>query len=93
MRVRPIIFENIHKSWSPETAAHLLAILKRISHNLPHSYLLKGHPYDNDRMDSFHSILKRKEVYWKAYQIFTEVQAAIGWTINFYNRNRISNVD
>ncbi|KAA8346585.1 MULTISPECIES: IS3 family transposase, partial [Leuconostoc] len=26
------------------------------------------------------------------YQTLTEVQAAIGWYINFYNRNRISNV-
>ncbi|MCT4389644.1 hypothetical protein EFS57_04445 [Leuconostoc falkenbergense] len=28
----------------------------------------------------------------KAYQALTQVQAAIGWYINFYNRNRISNV-
>ncbi|WP_273713274.1 hypothetical protein [Leuconostoc mesenteroides] len=28
----------------------------------------------------------------KAYQTLTEVQAAIGWYIDFYNRNRISNV-
>ena len=28
----------------------------------------------------------------KAYQTLTEFQAAIGWYINFYNRNRISNV-
>ncbi|MCT4420779.1 IS3 family transposase, partial [Leuconostoc falkenbergense] len=39
-----------------------------------------------------HSILKREEVYLKAYQTLTEVQAAIGWYINFYNSNRISNV-
>ncbi|MCT8388476.1 transposase [Leuconostoc lactis] len=36
--------------------------------------------------------LMREEVYLKAYQTLTEVQAAIGWYINFYNRNRISNV-
>ncbi|EBH4280606.1 hypothetical protein FKX73_15380 [Listeria monocytogenes] len=47
---------------------------------------------DNSRMEAFHSILKREEVYLKAYQTLTEVQAAIGWYINFYNRNRISNV-
>ncbi|MBZ5953052.1 integrase core domain-containing protein [Leuconostoc gelidum subsp. gasicomitatum] len=54
--------------------------------------MIKGHPYDNGRMEAFHSILKREEVYLKAYQTLTEVQAAIGWYINFYNRNRISNV-
>ena len=59
---------------------------------LKHSYSLKGHPYDNGRMEAFRSILKREEVYLKAYQTLTEVQAAIGWYINFYNRNRISNV-
>ena len=35
---------------------------------------------------------KREEVYLKAQQTSTEVQAAVGWYINFYNRNRISNV-
>ncbi|MFT9124195.1 MAG: IS3 family transposase [Leuconostoc mesenteroides] len=59
---------------------------------MKHSYSLKGHPYNNDRMDAFHSILEREKVYLKAYQTLTEVQAAIGWYINFYNSNRISNV-
>ncbi|MBZ6001197.1 integrase core domain-containing protein [Leuconostoc gelidum] len=59
---------------------------------MKHSYSLKGHPYDNVRMEAFHSILKREEVYLKAYRTLTEVQAAISWYINFYNRNRISNV-
>ncbi|WP_367366423.1 IS3 family transposase [Leuconostoc pseudomesenteroides] len=36
--------------------------------------------------------MKREEVYLQAYQTLTEVQACIGWYINFYNRNRISNV-
>ncbi|STY46389.1 IS3 family transposase [Leuconostoc mesenteroides] len=35
---------------------------------------------------------EREEVYLKAYETLTQVQAAIGWYINFYNRNRISNV-
>ncbi|WP_420063238.1 MULTISPECIES: IS3 family transposase [Leuconostoc] len=37
-------------------------------------------------------ILKHEEVYWQAYQTITKVQSSIGWYINFYNRNRISNV-
>ncbi|WP_432707782.1 hypothetical protein [Leuconostoc pseudomesenteroides] len=44
-------------------------------------------------MEAFHSILKREEVYLKAYQTLTEVRAAIGWTIIFYNRNHLSNMD
>ncbi|MDM7540032.1 integrase core domain-containing protein [Leuconostoc mesenteroides] len=66
--------------------------IKCQNYGLKHSYSLKGHPYDNGRMEAFHSILKREEVYLKAYQTLTQVQAAIGWYINFYNRNRISNV-
>ncbi|MDC2805102.1 hypothetical protein [Leuconostoc suionicum] len=38
------------------------------------------------------AVWKREEVYLKAYQTLTEVQAAIGWYINFYNPNPISNV-
>ena len=38
-------------------------------------------------------VWKREEVYLKTYQTLTEVQAAIGGgSINFYNRNRISDV-
>ena len=66
--------------------------IKCQNYGLKHSYSLKGHPYDNGRMEAFHSILKREEVYLKAYETLTQVQAAIGWYINFYNRNRISNV-
>ena len=66
--------------------------IKCQNYGLKHSYSLKGHPYDNGRMEAFHSISKREEVYLKAYQTLTEFQAAIGLYINFYNRNRISNV-
>ncbi|MCJ2168011.1 IS3 family transposase [Leuconostoc citreum] len=66
--------------------------IKCQNYGLQDSYSLKGHSYDNGRMEAFHSILQREEVYLKAYQTLTEVQAAIGWYINFYNRNRISNV-
>jgi len=57
------------------------------NYGLKHSYSLKGHPYDTGRMEAFHSILKCEEVYLKTYQTLTEVQAAISWYINFYNRN------
>ncbi|WP_260167108.1 DDE-type integrase/transposase/recombinase, partial [Leuconostoc mesenteroides] len=30
------------------------------NYGLKHSYSLKGHPYDNDCMEAFHSILKRE---------------------------------
>ncbi|WP_428833714.1 hypothetical protein [Leuconostoc suionicum] len=43
-------------------------------------------------METFHSLLKRAELYLKTYLTLIEVQAAIGWYINFYNRNHISNV-
>jgi putative transposase len=43
-------------------------------------------------MEAFHSILKGEEVYLHAYQTLTAVQAAIGWYVNVYNRNRLSNV-
>ena len=61
--------------------------IKCQNYGLKHSYSLKGHPYDNGRMEALHSILKREAVYLKAYETLTQVQAAIGWYINFYNRN------
>ncbi|WP_157884972.1 hypothetical protein [Leuconostoc mesenteroides] len=34
-------------------------------------------------METFHSLLKRAELYLKPYLTLIEVQAAIGWYINF----------
>ena len=42
--------------------------IKCQNYGLKHSYSLKGHPYDNGRMEAFHSILKREEVYLKSKQ-------------------------
>ncbi|MGR8862145.1 transposase [Leuconostoc citreum] len=66
--------------------------IKCQNYGLKHLYSLKGHPYDNARMEAFHSILKREDIYLKAYLTLTEVQAGIGWYVNSYNSNRISNV-
>nr|WP_153385580.1 IS3 family transposase [Companilactobacillus halodurans] len=57
---------------------------------MAHSYSRKGTPYDNAGIESFHSIIKKEEVYVTTYQ--TAKQASIrlfqyieGW----YNRKRI----
>ncbi|WP_425473522.1 IS3 family transposase [Weissella cibaria] len=55
-----------------------------------HSYSRKGHPYDNARIESFHSLLKRELVYQLAFESINDVQAAVGWYINWYNNTRIS---
>lgn len=55
-----------------------------------HSYSRKGHPYDNARIESFHSLLKRELVYQRTFESINDVQAAVGWYINWYNNTRIS---
>ena len=55
-----------------------------------HSFSRKGNPYDNACMESFHSVLKKEEIYLYTYQDAREVRRAIfeyieGW----YNRKRI----
>ena len=35
-----------------------------------HSFSRKGNPYDNACMESFHSVLKREEIYLHTYQGF-----------------------
>ncbi len=55
-----------------------------------HSYSRKGNPYDNACIESFHSVLKKEEIYLHAYQDPVEARRAIfeyieGW----YNRKRI----
>jgi putative transposase len=57
---------------------------------IKHSYSRKGHPYDNARIESFHSLLKRELVYQREFETITDVQVAVGWYVNWYNNNRIS---
>lgn len=57
---------------------------------MQHSFSRKGNPYDNACMESFHSVLKKEEIYLHTYQDFKEASRAIfeyieGW----YNRKRI----
>ncbi len=60
------------------------------SKGIQHSFSRKGNPYDNACIESFHSVLKKKEIYLHTYQDSKEARRAIfeyieGW----YNRKRI----
>ena len=58
--------------------------------NITQSFRKKGCPYDNACIESFHSSLKKEEVYINTYRTFSEANRAIfkyieGW----YNRKRL----
>ena len=54
-----------------------------------HSFSRKGNPYDNACIESFHSVLKKEEVYTTTYHTFEEAKAALFEYIeSFYNRKR-----
>ena len=60
------------------------------SMGMQHSFSRKGNPYDNACIESFHSVLKKEEIYLHTYQDSGEARRAIfeyieGW----YNRKRI----
>ena len=60
------------------------------SREIRHSFSRKGNPYDNACIESFHSVLKKEEIYLHTYQDSKEARRAIfeyieGW----YNRKRI----
>lgn len=55
-----------------------------------HSFSRKGNPYDNACIESFHSVLKKEEIYLHTYQDFKEARRAIFEYIeSWYNRKRI----
>lgn len=55
-----------------------------------HSFSRKGNPYDNACIESFHSILKKEEIYRHTYHDFKEANVAIFEYIeSWYNRIRI----
>ena len=54
-----------------------------------HSFSRKGNPYDNACIESFHSVLKKEEVYLHTCQDFREARRAIFESIeSWYNRKR-----
>lgn len=56
---------------------------------IQHSFSRKGNPYDNACIESFHSVLKKEEVYTTTYHTFEEANAALFEYIeSFYNRKR-----
>ena len=59
------------------------------SQGILHSFSRKGNPYDNACIESFHSVLKKEEVYTTTYQTFEEAKTALFEYIeSFYNRKR-----
>ncbi|MFA9397544.1 MAG: transposase, partial [Clostridiaceae bacterium] len=63
--------------------------------NMIHSFSRKGNPYDNACIESFHSVLKKEEIYRHTYKDFNEANLAIFEYIeSWYNRIRIhGNID
>ncbi|MHB9649488.1 integrase core domain-containing protein [Weissella paramesenteroides] len=57
---------------------------------IKHSYSRKECPYDNARIESCHSLLKRELIYQYAFETITDVQAGVGWYVNWYNNTRLS---
>ena len=60
------------------------------SKEMLHSFSRKGNPYDNACIESFHSVLKKEEIYLHTYLDFREARHAIFEYIeSWYNRKRI----
>lgn len=64
--------------------------VRAVKNGILHSFSRKGNPYDNACIESFHSVLKKEEIYLHTYQDSKEARMAIfeyikGW----YNRKRI----
>ena len=55
-----------------------------------HSYSRKGHPYDNARIESFHSLIKCELIYHEEYRTIDDVRASVKWYVNWYNYERIN---
>ena len=72
---------------SQYTSEEFEGYLKKLG--IRHSFSRKGNPYDNACIESFHSVLKKEEVYTTTYHTFEEAKAALFEYIeSFYNRKR-----
>ena len=84
---RTLTFERIQEYADKCTSDYFESYLK--SRGILHSFSRKGNPYDNACIESFHSILKKEEVYTTTYYSFKETKLALFEYIeSFYNRKR-----
>ncbi|MCT3116241.1 transposase [Leuconostoc lactis] len=49
---------------------------------IDHSYSRKGHPYDNARIESVHSLIKRELIYHEEYRTIDDVRSSVEWYVN-----------
>ncbi|WP_425335783.1 integrase core domain-containing protein [Weissella cibaria] len=49
------------------------------SAGIKHAYSRKGHPYDNARIESFHSLIKRELTYHEEYRTIDDVRLSVEW--------------
>ena len=62
---------------------------REATEKMQQSYSHSGYPYDNACIESFHSVLKKEEVYTTTYYTFEEAKSALFEYIeSFYNRKR-----
>ncbi|QMU89609.1 IS3 family transposase (plasmid) [Weissella cibaria] len=60
------------------------------SAGIDHSYSRKGHPYDNARIESFHSPIRRELIYHEEYRTIDDVRASVEWYVNWYKIQRLN---
>jgi transposase len=59
-----------------------------VKRKIYHSYSRKGCPYDNSCIESFHSLLKKKEIYFKKYKDSCDAYDSIFEYIEFWYNHR-----
>ena len=70
------------------TSNDLKEICKKL--NITQSFSKKGCPYDNACIESFHSSIKKEEIYRNTYRTFEEANIAIFKYIEaWYNKKRL----
>ena len=63
-------------------------LLKR--HKIDHSYSKLGHPYDNAKIESFHSLLKLEMIYQFRFPSIAHLILDVSKYIHWFNNERIS---
>ena len=79
----------LHSDLGTQYTSHLFESYL-LEKGMLHSYSRKGNPYDNACIESFHSTLKKEEIYLNEYNSFYDAKLAIFKYIeSWYNRKRI----
>ncbi|WP_143471546.1 integrase core domain-containing protein [Leuconostoc mesenteroides] len=90
LQTRKILAHQISATMDTKLVVTTLQRSLSTDKKIDHSYSKLGHPYDNAKIESFHSLLKREMIYQFRFPSIAHLILDVSKYIHWFNNERIS---